>query len=625
MSQQIIIPASQNETKLEILDGQTPLYPAITFPPSATDKVIDAIVTEITTTTTTTTTSTTTTTTAAPTTTTTTTIAPTTTSTTTTTTKSPDITLFGNIAVTSPKLNDNEALEVGVKFQSTAAGFIKGIRFYKAIGFTGVRVANLWDTAGNKLATATFVETASGWQQVLFASPVAITANTVYTASVFSPSGDYVAKIGGLATVVNSAPLKTIAANNGVFQYTASGFPGGTYQNSNYYVDIIFSASGSTTTTTTKAPVTSTTTTTTIPSTTTTTTKSSTTTTTTVIAPPSGIEGFGSQAVGGAGSSTVYHVTNLGVSGAGSLLNGLGSNKTIVFDVAGVINQRHDIINISYLTIDGSTAPYPGVTITTRSGDGMSVGQGSHHVIIRGLTFINCTNDGLNVIDNAHDVALEHCTAYGNEDGNIDIGATAGQNITMQYCIDGSHVHPTTNDGTGGTLVTSKNVSVHHNLFNVKSPDEGERCPLVHANYSPQGSPNADIRNNLVWNWGRNNATGSGFGIGVLYNATANIVNNYLKTISTQAAPDGITLDIGGLPAGFAYISGNVSGNGINYNTISNKAEYAIPAIYAVATQSACDAAQIVLAKAGILQRDANGQRTPAEQGFVNGIVITGC
>src|ERR1700704_3470134 len=65
-------------------------------------------------------------------------------------------------------------------------------------------------------------------------------------------------------------------------------------------------------------------------------------------------EGFGALAVGGLNSTTVYHVTNLNGSGAGSLAGGIGSNKTIVFDVSGTITVRFDLIGISYLTIDGS-------------------------------------------------------------------------------------------------------------------------------------------------------------------------------------------------------------------------------------------------------------------------------
>ena len=65
-------------------------------------------------------------------------------------------------------------------------------------------------------------------------------------------------------------------------------------------------------------------------------------------------EGFGALAVGGSNSTTVYHVTNLNSSGAGSLAGGIGSNKTIVFDVSGMITGRFDLVNISYLTIDAT-------------------------------------------------------------------------------------------------------------------------------------------------------------------------------------------------------------------------------------------------------------------------------
>ena len=82
-------------------------------------------------------------------------------------------------ASTVPSVVDSgpdSAVELGVKFKSDLKGYITGIRFYKASTNTGTHVANLWSSTGTKLATATFAgETASGWQQVNFATPVAIT------------------------------------------------------------------------------------------------------------------------------------------------------------------------------------------------------------------------------------------------------------------------------------------------------------------------------------------------------------------------------------------------------------------------------------------------------------------
>src|SRR5207302_2588414 len=77
--------------------------------------------------------------------------------------------------------NDTHAVELGVKFQATENGDITGLRFYKGPQNTGPHVADLWSSTGTLLATATFTnETANGWQQVNFATPVAITAGTTY-------------------------------------------------------------------------------------------------------------------------------------------------------------------------------------------------------------------------------------------------------------------------------------------------------------------------------------------------------------------------------------------------------------------------------------------------------------
>jgi hypothetical protein len=91
--------------------------------------------------------------------------------------------------VTDP---DTAAVELGVKFRADTNGFITGLRFYKGPGNTGTHLGRLWTTSGTQLATATFTnETASGWQQVSFATPVAITANTTYVASYYAPNGRY--------------------------------------------------------------------------------------------------------------------------------------------------------------------------------------------------------------------------------------------------------------------------------------------------------------------------------------------------------------------------------------------------------------------------------------------------
>jgi hypothetical protein len=119
----------------------------------------------------------------------------------------------------------DSAVELGVKFRSDTAGYITGIRFYKASANTGTHVGNLWSSTGTLLATATFInETASGWQQVNFSSPVAITASTVYVASFHSTVGHYSYDQNYFASKgMDSIPLHALANGisgfNGVYAY----------------------------------------------------------------------------------------------------------------------------------------------------------------------------------------------------------------------------------------------------------------------------------------------------------------------------------------------------------------------------------------------------------------------
>ena len=120
------------------------------------------------------------------------------------------------------------------------------MRFYKGAGNTGTHVGNLWSSSGTLLATATFSgESASGWQQVTFSSPVAVTANTTYVASYFAPNGHYSSTNNGLASAVDNAPLHALAGRvvgrQRRLPYGASSaFPNASYQNTNYWVDAVF-------------------------------------------------------------------------------------------------------------------------------------------------------------------------------------------------------------------------------------------------------------------------------------------------------------------------------------------------------------------------------------------------
>ena len=163
--------------------------------------------------------------------------------------KSVNATLWPDTTV--PGIQDvgpDSAVELGVKFHADFDGYITGIRFYKASANIGTHVGNLWTSTGTLLATATFTdETDSGWQQVTFSTPVAITANTVYVASYYTSAGHYSIDQSYFACQgVDSAPLHVQADGasgvNGVFAYgSTSSFPD-QGSDSNYWVDVVFCA-----------------------------------------------------------------------------------------------------------------------------------------------------------------------------------------------------------------------------------------------------------------------------------------------------------------------------------------------------------------------------------------------
>ncbi|HEY5807007.1 MAG TPA: DUF4082 domain-containing protein, partial [Povalibacter sp.] len=143
--------------------------------------------------------------------------------------------------------SDTGAVELGVKFRSDVSGYIKGIRFYKGPANTGTHTGTLWDSSGQVLATATFnSETPSGWQQVDFAAPVAISAGTTYVASYFAPNGGYASTGSQFATAgVDRQMLHALSSGagggNGVYAYGNGGvFPNSSWASTNYWVDVVF-------------------------------------------------------------------------------------------------------------------------------------------------------------------------------------------------------------------------------------------------------------------------------------------------------------------------------------------------------------------------------------------------
>jgi hypothetical protein len=149
---------------------------------------------------------------------------------------------------TLPDRGADNSAELGVKFTSDTPGFITSVRFYKSAANTGTHTGSLWTSDGTLLSTATFTnESASGWQQVDFAQPVAIQANTLYVASYHADGGHFSADIDFFTDAVDNAPLHlpsdSDAGGQGVFTYSPTvAFPTSSFSSSNYWVDVVFQA-----------------------------------------------------------------------------------------------------------------------------------------------------------------------------------------------------------------------------------------------------------------------------------------------------------------------------------------------------------------------------------------------
>jgi Domain of unknown function (DUF4082) len=138
-------------------------------------------------------------------------------------------------------------VELGVKFRSDVAGVVTGIRFYKGTSNTGSHTGSLWSGGGALLATGTFVgESASGWQEMRFTNPVAISADTTYVASYHTAAGFYSITQGFFAgSGVDNNPLHAlqdgIDGPNGLFRYSLTpAFPNQSFDTTNYWVDVLF-------------------------------------------------------------------------------------------------------------------------------------------------------------------------------------------------------------------------------------------------------------------------------------------------------------------------------------------------------------------------------------------------
>jgi pectate lyase len=317
-------------------------------------------------------------------------------------------------------------------------------------------------------------------------------------------------------------------------------------------------------------------------------------------------QGFGAETPGGTGQP-VYRVTNLRDSGPGSLRDAVSrSRRYIVFDVAGEINLSSRIhVRGSYITIDGFTAPAPGITL---KGWGLYMwgNQGAHNIIIRGIRVRNSAGDGLHVSKGAHDIVIDRSSVAFAGDGNIDITEGA-YNVTVSRTI---LAEPAA--GNKNMLImydSPRRITLHHNLF-IKAES---RSPQVQTDGlgTPATDTTVDMRNNIIWDWG------GGYGTRLRYGPRVNVINNFYAANGGDArdalivCPGPECDDSNPASAASVYAEGNISADGIDLDARGNQsAPFPAPE---VDTQDALAAACLVLSNSGVRPLDALDQQYLSE------------
>ncbi len=153
----------------------------------------------------------------------------------------PTQTLFPSSVPQVATATETRAIELGTAFQTTAAGVVSALRFYKGPSNTGVHTGSLWDPAGARLVRVTFTnETASGWQTAVLATPIRLTVGATYVVSYNAPVGRYSYTANFFTQVWSSGVLRA-PTRNGLYRFgSGTAVPNRTDRATNYFVDVVF-------------------------------------------------------------------------------------------------------------------------------------------------------------------------------------------------------------------------------------------------------------------------------------------------------------------------------------------------------------------------------------------------
>lgn len=361
-------------------------------------------------------------------------------------------------------------------------------------------------------------------------------------------------------------------------------------------------------------------------------------------------EGYGMYAKGGRGGQVVavtnlqdYLTTETPIEGSlrWALAQYPNEALTVVFRTSGVITLKSDLrVKRNNFTIAGQTAPGDGIVIR---GGKVNFG-GSTHLVLRHLRMrIGLRGDSAFIaggsigIENASNFIIDHCTFGWSGEENMTMYDNTLS--TVQWCIlheglyDAGHLKGARSYGSqwGGQTAT-----YHHNLL----AHNYNRTPRFNGARSNDARVLMDYINNVNYNWGKaNSAYGGDIEGGTIYfprTHRVNMINNYYKpgparpgTSSSFFAQSSFSGAQKTDQIALWYMKGNVmegsantAKNDDNYvgldasayvakgiNAAALRSDTIFPTLYPVATETALQAYESVLAKAGAFPRDTVDRR----------------
>ena len=301
----------------------------------------------------------------------------------------------------------------------------------------------------------------------------------------------------------------------------------------------------------------------------------------------SGYEGFGAVTQGAASCPTppaTYHVTSLADSGSGTLRDALSQScRHIVFDVGGTITlQSHLRVQTSYLTVDGASAPAPGITISQPTvNTGVMVESSSsasaHDIIVHHLRHVGPGGHSDSIADMwgldgeanpVYNVVLDHLTLSGSNDGTMDLyGDVRDVTISWNFIKDTTTALHLSHDDS-----LRERISFHHNVF---ARNNERQIRMRHQNGV------LDFVNNVVYGWGWEGcaARALDFPAGSINDnewPKINVEKNryhYVSGLPCGTANNAITRDV----TGRIYFDGNSFPAG-ETDAVSSSPRHAIPA-----------------------------------------------